>query len=276
MHAIQLLVIDAQNDFCDRPFGSLLPALPVPGAYQDCLRLVRLIDRLADAIDAVVVTLDLHHSIDLAHHTMWRDANGAVPPPFTQVTAADLRSGRYRTLTAQISADAERYVLQYLQNLEQQGLALTLWPPHCLVGSPGANLNAELAGALQRWETRRLKPIDVIEKGLNIWTENFSALKAVIPYPGDADTDLNRHLLDQLAGSDSVWVAGQASSHCVRQTVLDLLQYGPADVAERLTLLTDCMSPVPGCEFLAEQFFNDVRQRGVRLAASSEIGLVRP
>ncbi|WP_054761348.1 hypothetical protein [Methylomonas koyamae] len=53
---------------------------------------------------------------------------------------------------------------------------------------------------------------------------------------------MNRHLLDLLAGSDSVWVAGQASSHCVRQTILDLLQYGPADIAERLTLLTDCMS----------------------------------
>lgn len=276
MNAIQLLIIDAQNDFCDRPFAGALPALPVPGAYQDCLRLVRLVDRLAEAIDSVIVSLDLHHSIDLAHHTMWRDASGALPLPFTQVTAADVRHGRYRAFAAAISADAEQYILEYLQNLEQLGLALTLWPPHCLVGSPGANLNAELAGALQRWESKRFKAIDVIEKGRNIWTENFSALKAVIPYPGDADTDLNRHLLELLAGPQPVWVAGQASSHCVRQTVLDLLQYGPADIAGRLTLLTDCMSPVPGCEALAEQFFDDVRQRGVRLAATSELGRCWP
>lgn len=264
-----LLIIDAQNDFCDYPSSGYSPALPVPGAYQDCLRLSGLISRAGAAISQVIATLDSHHAIDLAHNTCWRDENDEIPPPFVSVTASDLIAGRYRLAPSFV--DATEYVLSYLQKLEQLGRCFTLWPQHCLIGSPGHNLNAELALALRNWEAQQFTPVTAIQKGENIWTESFSALKAVIPYPGDPDTELNQPFLGMLAKSDRILVAGQASSHCVKETVEDILRFGSPEIKNKLILLTDCMSPVFGFETPTAQFFNDLRMQGVRLASSEEI-----
>ena len=75
----QLLIIDPQNDFCDLPTSYLpenpatraahAPALPVPGAHQDMLRLAGLINRGRNGISAITVTLDSHHRYDVAHPT---------------------------------------------------------------------------------------------------------------------------------------------------------------------------------------------------------------
>ncbi len=267
----QLLIIDAQNDFCDYPSNGYQPALPVPGAYQDFLRLSRLIRLAGTGISQVIATLDTHHAIDLAHNTCWRDENGKIPPPFALVSITGLLAGRYRLAPGLASQDASEYVLQYLQNLEQLGRPFTLWPPHCLIGSPGNNLNAELAMALRDWEAQHFTPVSVIQKGENIWTENFSALKAVIPYPGDPTTDLNQPLLNMLLESDNILVAGQASSHCVKETVEDILRFGSPEIKNKLIMLTDCMSPVPGFETSTAKFLGDLQWQGVRLASSEEI-----
>lgn len=271
MPSTSLLIIDAQNDFCDYSSNGYIPALPVPGAYQDCLRLSRLISRAGAGISQVIATLDSHHIIDLAHNTAWRDANAEIPPPFVSVTASDFSNGRYQLAPNFPGLSASEYVLNYLQELASLGRLFTLWPPHCLIGSPGHNLNAELAQTLRDWEAQRFTPVTIIQKGENIWTESFSALKAVIPDPGDPATELNQPFLDMLAKSDTVLVAGQASSHCVKETVEDILRFGAAGIKSKLTLLTDCMSPVPGFETDTAEFFNDLQTQGIRLASSEEI-----
>lgn len=266
-----LLIIDAQNDFCDYSSNGYSPTLPVPGAYQDCLRLSRLISLAGTGITQVIVTLDTHHAIDLAHNTCWRNEKSEIPLPFVSVTATDLINGRYQLAPNFPSQAASEYVLPYLQKLEQLGRPFTLWPPHCLIGSPGHNLNAELFQALCHWETQSYTPVTVIQKGENIWTESFSALKAVIPYPGDPATDLNQQFLNMLLESDRILVAGQASSHCVKETVEDILRFGAPEIKNRLIMLTDCMSPVSGFETDSAQFFNVLQMQGVRLASSEDI-----
>ena len=97
----QLLIIDPQNDFCDlpefwRPLDPisgqrLAPALPVPGAHADMLRLAELIGRLSKRLAGITVTLDSHHRLDIAHPTFWQTGEGLAVPPFTPITAAQAR-----------------------------------------------------------------------------------------------------------------------------------------------------------------------------------------
>lgn len=266
-----LLIIDAQNDFCDHPTTDHNPSLPVPGAYQDCLRLAWLIQQAAIGITQIIATLDTHHYIDLAHNTSWRDANGATPPPFSSLTPADIRQGRYVPAYGRVNDSSSNYLLHYLQALAELGRQFTLWPPHCLLGSPGHNLNPNLAKAIQDWECQTGQPAIVIQKGENMWTESFSALKAVIPYPGDPGTELNLQLLELLNKADRLLIAGQASSHCVRETLNDLLLFANPSLGRKLVILSDCMSPVPGFETEADAFFADLKQQGIRLTSSTAI-----
>ena len=109
--ATQLLVIDPQNDFCDLPEAYCpeicgvrqSPSLPVAGAHADLQRLAALIDAGGSGIGAITVTLDSHQHLDIAHPGFWQDATGGAVPPFTTITAAQVRAGAYRPRAA--SAD---------------------------------------------------------------------------------------------------------------------------------------------------------------------------
>lgn len=264
-----LLIIDAQNDFCDLPpYATYTPSLPINGAHQDCLRLADWIQRNAKQIDEVVVSLDSHHVNDLAHALLWCDQHGQAVAPFTEVTEQDWLQGRYR-LNSELSDVQQHYVAEYLRALAEQGKSLVLWPVHCVIGTSGHNLHATVAEAILEWSLLRFSSVHYVLKGENPWTESFSALKAEIPYPGDASTELNSELLTRLGQSDQIVVAGQASSHCVRHTVQDLLRYGGADMAQKLIVLRDCMSPVAGFEAATQVFFEQIQHQGVRLVEST-------
>lgn len=272
MQNIQLFIIDAQNDFCDVPATAFFqPALPIPGADRDSQRLAHFIGQAQTAVSSVIATLDSHHPIDLAHSNSWRDAQGQLVDAFTEISATDVRAGRYRPVDAEIGLDESGYLLNYLDGLQRLGRTLMLWPAHCLIGSYGHNLHEAVAKALRNWEIARHKPVYFLQKGENIRTESFSALKAVIPCPGDAGTELNQQLLDTLAAQERILVAGQASSHCVRETIEDMLRYGSVDMLKKLCILTDCMSPVPGFETQARDFYNQLQAQGARLTTSVDI-----
>src|SRR5919205_56423 len=86
---IQLVVIDPQNDFCDRA-GSLF----VPGADADVVRLARMVERLRGRLTDIHVTHDSPRRVDISHPMWWRDAKGREPAAFTRVTADDLEARR--------------------------------------------------------------------------------------------------------------------------------------------------------------------------------------
>jgi len=126
---IELLVIDPQVDFCD-PRG----ALYVPGAEKDMGRLAVMIRRLKSKIDDIHVTLDSHHTIHIAHPIFWKDSRGNHPPVFTNISRADVENGVWTTTVPGLY----RRALEYVRKLEQNGrYELTIWNPHCLIGSPG-------------------------------------------------------------------------------------------------------------------------------------------
>jgi len=272
----QLLIIDPQNDFCDLPetwhpvdpvnSGRTAPALPVPGAHADLLRLATLLRDAGAAFDALTITLDAHHQLDIAHPAFWQQADGSQVLPFTTITAAQLLSGEF------LPRDplARPRCQSYLEALEASGrYQLMVWPVHCEIGSWGHAVHADLRAAYQDWERRQLKTVRKIFKGQNCWTEHYSALQAEVPLPDDPGTQLNAELLASLDQAAMLLVAGEASSHCVKATVEHLAAHLPD--LQRIVLLTDCMSPVAGFEHQQQQFFAAMQGLGMRLSTSQTI-----
>jgi nicotinamidase/pyrazinamidase len=273
-----LLVVDPQNDFCDLPAtylgtdpvsgGSVQPALPVPGAHADMLRLADLIGKGGAGITGISVTLDSHHRLDIAHPTFWMDSEGGAVTPFTPITAAKVRAGKY---APRDPAGLER-TLRYLDALEAAGrYTLMVWPVHCEIGTWGHSVHADVRAAYLGWEGTSGKTVNTVIKGTNPWTEHYSAVQAEVPDDEDDSTQLNRQLIGLLAAADHVYIAGEAGSHCVKATTEHIVAHLPEEHARRLVLLTDCISPVAGFEVQYHAFLQEMRLRGVRLATSAEV-----
>ncbi len=275
-----LLIIDPQNDFCDLPTAYLpnnplsgqpvAPALPVAGAHADMHRLARLIEREGDQISDITVTLDSHHRYDIAHPTFWQRRDGKAVTPFTPITAGEVRAGDF---TAR-QASALPRALRYLDDLEAHGrYTLMVWPVHCEIGTWGHNVHAEVHAAYNRWEEQGCRVVRKITKGSNPWTEHYSAVQAEVPDPEDGDTQVNERLIAPLSNSDLILIAGEASSHCVKATTEHLVQQLGPDMARKMVLLIDCMSPVGGFEAAQAAFFESMAAQGLALRHSTDLSL---
>ena len=271
---MHLLIIDPQNDFCDFPQGCQpggrreTPALPVPGAHADMLRVADIIKRGGAGLSAVSITLDSHHRIDIAHPAFWMDASGQPVQPFTQITAADVAQGKY----APRDTGALPRTAAYLAALEAAGrYTLMVWPTHCEIGSWGHNVHADVRAAYNSWEEATLRSVTKVVKGANPWTEHYSAIEAEVPDEDDAGTQMNTGFIATLARADRVFITGEAGSHCVKATTEHIVAaWDPAQLS-RLVLVLDCMSPVTGFEAQHDGFIRAMRERGVQLAQASDV-----
>ena len=169
-----LFIIDPQNDFHEG--GSLA----VTGATEDSKRIAALIERHPYEIDHIFVSLDAHHRVHIAHGAFWVDASGKSPEPFTQISHAEVVSGKWKSREPEL----QRWALEYTQSLEQGGrFTHIIWPYHCLIGSPGQAVSPALLPALEKWSERRGRSVTWVLKGQNNRTEMYSALKAEVPNP---------------------------------------------------------------------------------------------
>lgn len=285
-HKLHLLIIDPQNDFCDLPaaylptplphLAAITPALPVPGAHADMLRLAELIKQGEQGLSGISITLDTHQVLDIAHPGFWQqaDADGSAVAPFTTITAAQVRAGQYQPRQQHQphqTGDLSR-VLAYLDALETHGrYTLMVWPMHCAIGSWGHNVHADVYAACKNWQTRMVRNVNFVRKGENPWTEHYSAIQAEVPDAKAPETQLNRPLLDLLTQQERIYIAGEAGSHCVKATTEHIIANIGAQHISKLVLLTDCISPVTGFENAQQAFIAKSREQGVQIAQSSEI-----
>ena len=199
--------------------------------------------------------------------TFWVDANGAAVPAFTQIVASDVRAGRFRPRDAALTAQ----VVDYLEKLERGGrYQLMVWPVHCVTGTWGHNLHADVAAQVARWEAQCQRPCLRILKGLNSMTEQYSAVQAEVPVEGDPRTQPNSELIEFAMREGPLLVAGEAASHCVAATMRHLLEGMTTAQRARVVLLTDCMSPVGGFEAQAQSFQAEAAAQGVRLMTCAQ------
>lgn len=261
---IALLIIDGQNDFMDLP-GS---TLPVAGACKDMDRVIAFIKANKADIGNISCTLDSHRTIDISHPSFWMKADNTPIDVFTPVTSVDITSGKY---TARF---APSWANKYIDKLEKQGeFTHFIWPYHCLIGSKGASMYEPLHKAINEWEAEMGVPVNFVTKGDNPYTEHFGALRANIEMPEDPKTQLNQQLIQQLMRWDMIYLAGEAKSHCVANTLRQIYKEVP-QLAAKLTILTDCMSDVPnmGAAFYAEvdKIYDAAKQAGVKFAKSTD------
>lgn len=247
-----LVIIDPQNDFIISP--TFAGSLGVPGAYEDMLRVAEYVKK--ENPEHIVVTLDTHNIFDIAHKAWWVNAEGQNPGQFTIITKEDVQNGVWKASKAEFQEHAEFYVSKLA---EQNKYKLCIWPDHCIEGTEGHKINPELNEALKEWELKNNKKVEYVYKGMNHKTEHYSALKAEVVLE-DEDTKLRKDIIDSLSQYDEIVITGEASSHCVAGTTLDLLDNVNQKTRESVVVLKNCMSPVPGFESGATAFFEKANE----------------
>ncbi len=257
MEKVLWMIIDMQNDFCS-PSG----ALYVPGAEKDAVRVARLMEARHSHIAAVLLTRDEHQVMDMAHPVFWKDSEGYAPPAFTRITAAEVRQGKWKPWRE------EALVLDYLKQLETRGEGLTIWPEHCIMGSEGAAIFPVVMEAVQKW-CRTGKYVDMLTKGTYPLAEHYGAFQAEVVRPEVPETHFNMFWLQKLKAYDRIWVAGEARSHCVTQTLRQLLDF--PDIVRKLVILSDCMSPVAGGEEETCRLFGLLTERGAMVTTAASL-----
>lgn len=258
---LQIVCIDIQNDFMD-PNG----ALQVAGATEDAKRTTKMIKRLTPKINDLIVTMDSHNIVDISHPIWWLDDNGNPPGIFTPITAADVRAGKWHTKMNNVAKRS----LEYLDELEKSGrYNHMIWPEHCIIGTPGHNLQSDFAEAVHYWERTRYATATKVTKGSNPFTEHYSAVRAEVPDPKDNTTQLNSQLIQQFETADILVWTGQALSHCLANTFRDTAAaFSNPDIIKKQVLLTDTTSNVYQCEKMGEDFIKEMVAKGMQLSTS--------
>jgi nicotinamidase/pyrazinamidase len=137
--------------------------------------------------------------------------------------------------------------------IELAGLPQVVWPPHCVQGTPGAELHAGLA---------RAKITEVFPKGTDRTIDSYSAF---FDNAHRKPTGLAEWLRERWI--TRVYVMGLATDYCVKATALDARELG-----------FDTWVIEDGCRAVelaagdAERAFTEMRQAGATIVESGTIG----
>ena len=263
---IALALVDMQVDFIHRD-----GALSVPGAIADCRRVIEWIYRNVGSISKIFISQDSHYPLQIFFATWWRDAAGNHPPPNTIINASDVKRDQWRPLYE------EDWSRQYVAQLESQHRKqLMIWPYHTMVGTVGHNLSPSLYEAICHHSAARGSQPAIVTKGSIPRTEHYSILEPEVKIADHPHGDVNHSLLRELAEYDFVYLAGQAKSHCVLETVNSIMRaWAPRpELIAGLRILADGMSSVvvPGIDFdaMADAAFQRHRENGLTFTHTTE------
>jgi len=68
-----------------------------------------------------------------------------------------------------------------------------------------------------------------------------------------------------------ILVAGEAGSHCLANTVTDIVNnFVDPKYIQKIVLLTDATSPVPGFESAQDNFISEMTNRGMQIAKTTD------
>jgi nicotinamidase-related amidase len=259
-----LLLVDEQVDFVHVD-GSL----SVPGAVDDTRRTIEWLYRNVGQVTTIAASLDSHIPIQIFFPTWWADGAGNHPSPFTPINSADLAAGRWKPLYE------PEWSVAYVSKLEEFARKeLMIWPYHVLIGTPGHNLTPALYEAIAFHTAARHSQPEFLTKGTIPKTEHYSILEPEVKVPEAPLGTVNTDFLGMLSSHDLIYVAGQAKSHCVLETVASMMQHlSPQDIA-KIRVLTDCASSVahPEIDFdaMADEAFARFEKNGLTLVKSTD------
>lgn len=268
-HKVALVLVDMQVDFI-HPNG----ALYVPGAVEDSKRIVEWLYRNVAQVTKVYASLDSHYPIQIFSPTWWQGADGKHPYPYTVITSKDVKNHTWTPIYE------PEWSVDYVKELENQHRKeLMIWPYHTLVGTPGHDLTPSLYEAISYHTAARQAQPQFITKGEIAKTEHYSMLEPEVKVSEHPQGTLNTTFLDDLKEFDLIYIAGEAKSHCVLETVNSIMMYfrGQADFISKIRILYDGMSSVahPKIDFdaIANETFRQHQNNGLTLITTKdEIG----
>lgn len=264
---VMLLIVDMQVDFV-HPEGSL----SVAGAIGDTTRLIQWIYKNADKVTAISASLDSHIPIQIFSQAWWKNPDsGNQPDPFTLITLEDIKKGLW------VPVVDPKWSLHYVEELEKSAKKnLMIWPYHCLIGTIGHALVPALSEAIAYHSAARNAQPLYLTKGTIPQVEHYGIMEPEVKYPNHPAGGTNTTFLDMLGRYDRVYVAGEAKSHCVLETMHQILRYFETqkDVIKKIYFLTDCTSSVahPAIDFesLAAAELTKMEQKGVVMVKSTD------
>lgn len=261
-----LLLVDPQVDFIHTD-----GALSVPGAVEDTRRTIEWLYAHAGEVSAIAASLDSHVPLQIFYPTWWRDQEGRPPKPYTTITGEQVEAGTWRP--TRLPAWSVAYVRQLETRSKKQ---LMIWPYHTMVGSPGHDLTPALYEAIMYHAAARQTQPRYVHKGSLPQTEYYSLLEPEVKVPDDAGGQTNVAFFNEMMSFDRVYIAGQAKSHCVLETLLtvDRLLGDDRPAMGKMHLLEDCTSSVqhPDIDFdsMATESLDRLAARGLHRLTSAD------
>jgi nicotinamidase/pyrazinamidase len=263
---IHLVIVDMQVDFCHEN-GTLF----VPGAAGDVKRLIEFIYRNAQRITGITCSLDSHLPHQIFHPVWWADAEGKHPAPFTVITHGDIIAGKWRPL------EEPEWSVQYPKRLQELAKKeLTIWPYHVIIGSTGHTLEPELFSAVFWHSIARKSQPNWWVKGNIPKTEHYSIVQPEILVPEHPQGVKSQEFLNIFRTSDCTFIAGEAASHCMLETLKDIIEEFDSrpDILNRIFVLEDCTSPIrhPAVDYeaITRHRFAEFGRRGVHFVKSTD------
>ena len=281
-----LMLVDVQNTFCIPGFELYVAGRSGTGAVDDNHRLCEFIYRNLGLITQITATMDTHQAVQIFHAVFLVDENGEHPAPYTNVSAEDVRMGKWMFNPALAShfgitvEEGQERLKHYTTRLEEKGkYDLTIWPYHAMLGGVGHALVSSVEEALFFHSIARLSPPHFEVKGDRSFTEHYSVIGPEVERgpKGEMLGEHNSKFVETLKEVDRLVIAGQAKSHCVAFTIADLLndlQKKDPALAQKIYLLEDCTSPVvvPGVDYTeqADTAFARFAEAGMHLIKSTD------
>lgn len=257
-----LLAIDVQTDFME---GG---ALGVPGSIGDVERITRFIYNNMAGITKIDCSLDTHIAQQIFFPCWWVNSNGDHPAPYTVITSADVTAGRWTPVNKPVES------IEYLKQLEKTGKKqLCIWPYHCIHGTQGYNLENEFAKMVYFHSVARKSVNNMIQKGNDPYSEMYGIIKPEF----SKKNFINTPVLTAIEKYDEIYVVGEAASHCLMESVRQIAEHfaGRPEITQKITILEDCTSPIPGYETETANTFADFKNKyGIKFAKSTDIQLV--
>lgn len=259
-----LWLVDVQIDFV---FPAPIGRLPVPNAVEDTCRTIEWLYRNVHNITHIAASLDTHMPFHIFFASWWKNAEGGHPAPYTVITAKEVYDGIWQPVT---EVEWSRY---YVETLETVGKKqLMIWPFHCMEGTDGRALVPSLSEAIMYHSGARMDQPTYLPKGTIAHTEFYSVVEPEVKYPEHPEGGLNTKFLQIVSEFDLIYIAGQARSHCVLETMNSLMRHfaSQPDIIRKIRFLDDCTSSITGFEEVTERQIQQFQAKGVRLVKSTE------
>ena len=259
-----LLAIDVQNDFIE---GG---ALQVPGSIKDVERITRFIYNNMEGISSIMCSLDTHIAQQIFHPCWWVNSEGNHPDPYTIITYNDVVSNRWKPVIGN-PLDSISY-LKELEKADSGKKKLCIWPYHCIWGTDGANLENEFSKMVYFHSIARKSVNHMIQKGIDQYSEMYGIIKPEY----SKKNYINTPVLKEIEKYDEIYIVGEAASHCLMESVKQIAEHfaNRPDITQKITILDDCTSPIPGFETDTELAFENIKKTyGIKFAKSTDIML---